>query len=201
VFRESGPEQSFDLGVLSLEGSTEPLLATEFNELNAEISPNGRWLAYESDTSGQREIYVRPFPNVEDGHWLISKGGGERPLWAPDGRELFYLVPGTKLMAVDVQTETSFAAGNAEVVFEGRYSEGPFGRTYDISPDGKRFLMIKESGSNETPSTELILVLNWLEELKRLVPTDPYPCRSPVVAVTGVEPCRATEVRGILYAT
>ena len=201
MFRESGPEQSFDLGVLSLEGSTEPLLATQYNEMNAEISPNGRWLAYDSNASGQYEIYVRPFPNVEEGQWLISKGGGRRPLWAPDGRELFYLVPGTKLMAVDVQTETSFAAGNAEVVFEGRYSEGPFGRTYDISPDGKRFLMIKESGSNETPSTELILVLNWLEELKRLVPTDPYPCRSPVVAVTGVEPCRATEVRGILYAT
>ncbi|GMR23768.1 MAG: hypothetical protein BMS9Abin37_2232 [Acidobacteriota bacterium] len=172
VFRESGADQNADLGVLTLDGATEPLLATEFDERNAEISPNGRWLAYESNISGQSEIYVRPFPNVEDGQWLISKSGGQRPLWAPDGRELFYLVPGTKLMAVEVQTEPSFAAGNAKVVFEGPYSEGPFGRTYDISPDGKRFLMIKERASEETSSPELILVLNWFQELKRLVPTD-----------------------------
>ena len=71
-------------------------------------------------------------------------------------------------MAVGVQTEPSFAPGNAEVVFEGRYSGGVF-RTYDISPNGERFLMIKESGSD---STEFILVQNWFEELKRLVPTD-----------------------------
>ena len=74
-------EQGIDLGVLSLEGSSEPLLATEFAERNAEISPDGRWLAYQSNASGQNEIYVRPFPNVEDGQWLISSGGGTRPLW------------------------------------------------------------------------------------------------------------------------
>ena len=138
---------------------------------------DGLWLAYESNASGQYEIYVRPFPNVEDGQWLISRGGGSRPLWAPDGRELFYLAPGRRLMAVPVetvQTEPSFAPGNAEEVFGGYYvaGGGAFGRTYDISPDGERFLMIKESGSDETSSTEFILVLNWFEELKRLVPTN-----------------------------
>ena len=102
-------EQGIDLGVFSLEGSSEPLLATEFAERNAEISPDGRWLAYQSNASGQNEIYVRPFPNVEDGQWLISSGGGTRPLWAPDGRELFYLAPGPRLMAVGIQTEPSFA--------------------------------------------------------------------------------------------
>jgi hypothetical protein len=74
-------------------------------------------------------------------------------------------------MAVPVQTEPSFAPGNAEVVFEGRYTGGPFARNYDISPDGERFLMIKEGGSDETSPTEFILVQNWFEELKRLVPT------------------------------
>ena len=165
-------EPNLDLVVLSLEGSPEPLLATEFSERNGEISPDGLWLAYESNASGQYEIYVRPFPNVEDGQWLISRGGGARPLWAPDGRELFYLTPGRRLMAVGVQTEPSFAPGAAEEVFGGYYAGAAFGRTYDISPDGERFLMIKESGSDETSSTEFILVLNWFEELKRLVPTN-----------------------------
>ena len=166
--------RNYDLVVLSLEGSPEPLLATEFSERNGEISPDGLWLAYESNASGQYEIYVRPFPNVEDGQWLISRGGGARPLWAPDGRELFYLAPGRRLMAVGVQTEPSFAPGAAEEVFGGYYAPGggAVARTYDISPDGERFLMIKESGSDETSSTEFILVLNWFEELKRLVPTN-----------------------------
>ena len=86
------------------------------------VMSDGLWLAYESNASGQYEIYVRPFPNVEDGQWLISRGGGSRPLWAPDGRELFYLAPGRRLMAVPVetvQTEPSFAPGNAEEVFGG----------------------------------------------------------------------------------
>ena len=155
--------------MLSLEGSPEPLLATEFNERNGEISPDGRWLAYQSNVSGQSEIYVRPFPNVQNGQWLISSGGGTRPLWGPDGRELFYLAPGARLMAVGVESEPSFAPGIAEEVFGGYYVGAP-GRTYDISPDGKRFLMIKESGS--ASSTEFILVQNWFEELKRLVPTN-----------------------------
>ena len=168
--------QNTDLGVLSLEGSSEPLLATEFSERTGEISPDGRWLAYQSNASGQNEVYVRPFPNVEDGQWLISNGGGTRPLWSRDGRELFYVAPGARLMAVPVetvQTEPSFARGNAEELFGGfggYYARAP-GRTYDISPDGERFLMIKESGSRETSLMEFILVLNWFEELKHLVPT------------------------------
>ena len=171
--RKSGRDRSLnqgsDLRVLSLEGSPEPLLETEFSELNGEISPDGRWLAYQSNASGQDEIYVRPFPNIEEGQWLISNGGGTRPLWARDGQELFYLAPGARLMAVGVQTEPSFAPGNAEEVFEG-YWAGALGRTYDISPDGERFLMIKESAGGDSP--EFILVQNWFEELKRLVPTN-----------------------------
>ena len=119
VFLEIDEELRRNLGALSLKGSPEPLLATEFDERNAEISPDGRWLAYQSNASGQHEIYVRPFPKIEDGQWLISRGGGMAPLWSPDGRELFYVAPGTRLMAVGVQTEPSFAPGNAEEVFAG----------------------------------------------------------------------------------
>ncbi len=169
VFSEFG-EQSVTLGVLSLEGSSEPLLENEFDEQNGEISPDGLWLAYQSNASGQDEIYVRPFPNVDDGRWPISSGGGTRPLWARDGQELFYLAAGA-MMAVDVQTEPSFAPGNAEEVFAVRgYFVESVGRTYDISRDGERFLMIKEDAGGE--STEFIFVQNWFEELKRLVPTD-----------------------------
>ena len=175
VFREDHPERGADLGVHSMDadGASAPLLTTEFSELNAEISPDGRFLAYQSNASGQNEIYVRPFPNVEDGQWPISSGGGTRPLWARDGQELFYLSSAGQLMGVHVQTEPSFTPGNAELVFEGDYfapaEGGTPGRTYDISPDGKRFLMIKESAGGD--STEFVVIINWFEELQRLVPT------------------------------
>ena len=161
---------------MDADGTSESLLATEFNEMNAEISPDGDWLAYQSNASGQPEIYVRPFPDVDDGRWQISRGGGTKPLWGPDGRELFYLSLGGQLTAVPFDTNP-FAIGNPDVVFATTYLSyaGGFstGRTYDVSPDGKRFLMIKESGSGEeTEPSQVILVQNWLDELKRLVPVD-----------------------------
>ena len=72
------------------EQAAEPLLQTEFPEINPEISPDGRWLAYVSNESGQQEVYVRPFPNIEAGKWQVSQDGGRLPVWAPDGRELSY---------------------------------------------------------------------------------------------------------------
>ena len=170
LFRESHPERGFDLGTLCLEGETSltPLLATEFNELNAEISPDGRFLAYQSDASGRNEIYVRPYPNVEEGRWQFSRGGGTQPLWARNGRELFYVASGGQLMAVPVQTESALEYGNAEIVLDRPTLGGPLGRNYDVSPDGERFLMIKEGDASDV---ELILAQNWGEELKRLVPT------------------------------
>ena len=173
VFREGHIATATDLGVLSMdgEGPSEPLLTTEFDEVNAEFSPDGRWLAYQSDESGHYEVYVRPFPNVNEGQWQVSTGGGTAPLWAPNGRELFFLSLRGQLTAIPVQTGPSFSFGNPEVVIEQTYSGGPIGRHYDISPDGKRFLMIKQIDPDDgTARTQLILVQNWLEELKRLVP-------------------------------
>ena len=182
VFRENHPESGEDLGVLSMEGdrSMAPLVATEFIERNAELSSDGRWIAYESNASGPFEIYVRPFPDVDDGQWLVSTNGGQRPLWSPDGRELFYLSGGANLnrpvlMVVPIQTDSTFTPGKPEVLFEGPYRTAePTGRTYDVSPDGQRFLMIKEGGGAEDASApaELIIVQHWFEELRRLVPTD-----------------------------
>ena len=147
-------------------------MVTEFNEWNAEISPDGLWMAYQSNASGQDEIYVQPFPDVDTGRWQISRGGGRQPLWGPDGRELFYRTTVGVVMAVSVQPDPSFVAGNPAVVFEGSYFVGPAGRTYDISPDGQQFLMIKE-GAQATDSAapaQLVLVQNWFEELKQIVP-------------------------------
>ena len=130
-------------------------------------------MAYQSNQSGQMEVYVRPFPNVDDGQWQISTGGGSQPLWASNGRELFYR-RGDALMAVPVQAEPSFTPGTPEVLFEGEYFVGITGRAYDVAQDAERFLMITQDGGAEDTSAppSLILVQNWFEELRRLVPTE-----------------------------
>ena len=156
-----------DIGVLSPDGSMELLLATENEERDAHVSPDNRWMAYVSDASGEPEVYVRPFPNVDDGQWLISRGGGSRPMWSPDGRELFYTAPGSRFMAVRIQTDPEFVPGDAEELFGGVFTRLP-GRTYDISPDGKRFLVVKDR--EDAAATEFVVVMNWFDELERLVP-------------------------------
>ena len=174
VIRVNNPETLFDLAVLSMEGDrpTELILATESNELNPELSPNGRWLAYESDASGQYEIYVRPFPDVNQGLERISTDGGTQPLWGPNAQELFYR-SNAGLMVVPIETEPNFAAGTPEVAVENQYYISQAARSYDIAPDGQRFLFIKEGTGQTTEGQsgpQLILVQNWFEEVKRLVP-------------------------------
>jgi Tol biopolymer transport system component len=180
LFTES-PASPLVLGIVNLTGDrhTDLLLPGPQNELNGEFSPDGKWLAYQSDESKQDEIYVRPFPNVESGRWQVSTGGGTNPAWARSGLELFYYVrppsgPGT-IMAVSVQPGTTLAFGTPHVVVEPRYLAPQTGRTYDVSSDGKRFLMIKDatpaSNSSSAPlHSQLVVVLNWFEELKAKVP-------------------------------
>ncbi|MEQ1760496.1 MAG: protein kinase [Vicinamibacterales bacterium] len=150
-----------------------PLLNGPSNETNPAVSPDGRSLAYESNESGQAEIYVRPFPMVNGGRWQISTGGGTAAHWSHDGRELFFYVgAGTKgtIMAVPVETGPTFRAGLPKRLFQGNYPAPNPGRgLYDVSRDGKRFLMIK--GDVDSAPKNLTVVLNWTEELKRLVPT------------------------------
>jgi len=160
-----------DLQVLSMEGerTSQPLFQSQFDESKAMISPDGHWIAYESNETG-RQIYVRPFPNVEEGKWQISRDGGQEPVWAPRGQELFYR-NGEAMMVVGIKTEPTFTAGNPVVLFRGRYGTSETGVNYDISPDGQRFLMMKEA-DEEYGQAQVNVVLNWLEELKRLVPTN-----------------------------
>jgi serine/threonine-protein kinase len=168
-----------DIWVVPVEGPATAgvqLLAGPADERSASVSPDGQWLAYQSDESGQTEIYVRPFPEVDTGRWQISTGGGSSPLWSRDGSELFYFVvspgPGDALMAVSVESEPRFRPGAPEMLFQGNFpapaARGPF---YDVSLDGQQFLMITFAGAvSQDESAKIIIVENWLEELKRLAP-------------------------------
>jgi serine/threonine-protein kinase len=177
IMTEATVDGKYDIWVLSMEGDRvqKPLLQHEgYKEAQPKISPDSRWMAYMSDESGQNEIYVRPFPEVNKGRWQVSTSGGGWPLWSPNGRELFYL-SSDSVMAVSVQTEPSFSLGTPRALFRSTYvSNGPLGvALWDISPDGKRFLMMKELQSTTSAGgapLKINIVLNWLEELKQRVP-------------------------------
>ena len=160
----------FDIGVLSLAGDRrwEPLLQTDVNEENAEVSPDGRWVAYNSSETGRNEVYVERFPTLGDRE-QISTAGGRQPVWSPDGRELFYRAADA-MMVVSIDTEPTLALGTPDVVFQRRYFDDAVGRRYDLAPDGRRFLMIKEAGDEAAGSIQLHVVLNWHQELLEQVP-------------------------------
>jgi len=169
-FQEATPETSRDILILSLKDRTvTPFFRTRFEETASAFSPDGQWLAYSSDESGRREIYVQPYPGP-DGKWQISTDGGQEPVWNPKGGELFYR-SGTRMMAVDIDTRSGLSAGRPRVLFEGPYlptaASFPW---YDVSPDGQRFLMLKPTEGDASAPTEIHVVLNWFEELRRLVP-------------------------------
>jgi len=155
-----------------------PLLQSTAQKLGAEISLDGRWLAYQSDESGRHEVFVRPFPNVEAGRWQISADGGTRPAWSRKGDELFYLDGNDQLTAVRVQAGgTTFVPGKPARVLNGKYVAGSTTRgydlrSYDVSADGQRFLMLKETAGTSTsaPLPTMTVVINWIEELKSRLP-------------------------------
>jgi hypothetical protein len=166
--------QQRDIHVMTLDGQrkTEPLIHGPANELWAEVSPDGKWVVYDSDESGQFEVYVRPYPDAYQGRrWQVSAEGGRQPVWSRDGRELYYRDFSGALMAVPVAAGSGFVPGRPIRLFDGAGYIGAGahggGRTYDVSPDGDRFLMVRATAQGATP---LVVVLNWFEELKRLAP-------------------------------
>ena len=163
---EIGPS-SFHTAMLSMRDRALNVMVN--NAWTPSLSPDGRWLAYTSNDAGRYDVYVRPTSTAE-GRWQISTEGGVEPVWSASGSELFYR-HGDHLLAVDVVTHPTFAHGKPRTLFKGRYALGEVKddtRAYDVAPDGQRFLMLK---SETEPSTgDLKVVVNWSEELKRLVP-------------------------------
>lgn len=156
--------------ILPRTGDPRPLIATSAHELSARLSPDERWLACQSDESGRPEIYVRPFPNVDDGKWTVSTRGGLSPVWSPTGRELFYL-NGTTMMVVPIDrgSGASVDVGVPTALFDGPFDAAS--SSFDISPDGTYFVMV-EADPNAQP-TQVQVVLNWVEELKRVARGSP----------------------------
>jgi serine/threonine-protein kinase len=163
---------SFDIGELPIgsDRTFKPLLTTKANEIFPQISPDGRWMAYASDESGKFEVYVRSFPDVERGERIpISTNGGTCPLWSRDGRELFYHNEDA-VMAVSMETKPTFRPGIPKRLFAAKDYAA---LQWDVSSDGKRFLMTKEvrpSASSGQGFRKINVILNWFEELKQRVP-------------------------------
>jgi len=141
-----------------------PLLNSPAREVSPALSPDGRWLAYESDESGTSEVYVRPFPDVASARWQISLSGGTGPKWAHNGRELFYVNGRQDMVSTEIRPGPAFAVGETRTLFPaGNFTLAGNFALYDVAPDDKRFLMVQGVAAAET---ELILTENWFEELK-----------------------------------
>jgi eukaryotic-like serine/threonine-protein kinase len=163
MFQSIGLKTNWDLWIIPAEGERKPsvFLKTEFNEENARFSPDGRWVAYQSDESGKNEVYVRPFP-TGSGKWQVSTNGGQFPMWRRDGRELFYYTVDGSVLSAEVNgAGAMFTVGNVQPLFNVPVSIGSL--LSDVSADGQRFLMFPVVGAQSVPP--LTLVTNWDKEL------------------------------------
>jgi serine/threonine protein kinase len=176
---------SWDIGVFSMEGdnSHRPLFRDTHLFTEPKISPEGKWIAYTSDETGQTEVYVCPYPVVDEvDRRLVSTNGGYSPLWSPDSRELYYR-NGDAVMAVKYVTEPTFKLDAPRVLFRGSFFPQPYNympavmNSWDIDPNGNRFLMIRSAQNTDEESAaekphKINIVLNWFEELKNRVPVN-----------------------------
>jgi hypothetical protein len=170
AFIEERPQTQLDIMVLDMvSGGVRPFLDSPFLENYPEISPDGRWIAYASDETGRSEVYVRPFPGPGAKHQVSNQGGGQ-PLWSKNMGRLFYRWD-DQAWAADVRIAGGFSTGKPRLLFDRPgYSQGAPSRSWDLSPDGRRFLMVKLERREPAPVTEMILVENWFQELERLIP-------------------------------
>lgn len=169
IFRAAVGGPKNDLFVTDIGGDKKArkLLATEHDERNAALSPDGRFMVFESDLSGGRfEVFIRPFPDVNATQVKVSTAGGTEPVWSPAGGEVFY-VADNKLMAVPVNTARGLELGKPVALFDTTpYFFGGVGRNYDVARDGKRFVMVKIPAGEQGRSLPITIVLNWVEELR-----------------------------------
>jgi Tol biopolymer transport system component len=167
VYHTFGGKTFWDIWVAPTDGGKPfPFLATKSIEVQGQISPDGRWMAYTSDESGRLEVYVTRFPDKR-GRWQISSTGGTQPWWRGDGREIFYLGPDQALMSVGVQAGDSFESGAPTALFRASFPMliPAYWSNYCVTPDGQRFLVSELV--TETASTPINVVLNWTAALKK----------------------------------
>jgi hypothetical protein len=145
------------------EAKPQPFLDTRFTRGNLQFSPDGKWVTYESNETGRNEIYVVPYPGP-GGKSQVSTEGGTQPRWNRNGRELFFR-NGAKMMAVDMETGAAFRAGTPRMLFEKVSSD------YDVAPDGRRFIVLKPAAT-AADTSELHVILNWFDDLRRRVPLE-----------------------------
>ena len=176
VFVETNPASGNDIWLLELgsgKGTPRTWLNSRFSETRPDWSPDGRWIAYDSDESGRSEVYVQPFPGPGP-RYSVSRDGGHSPAWSRDGRELFYVQNAddglAEIMAVPVTTTSSVTTGTPRRLFEGRFQFTSFSRGYDVAADGGRFVLVQPEERAPLPATEIVVVENWFEELKQKVP-------------------------------
>lgn len=142
-----------------------PYLQTEFDTFQAGFSPDGRWVAYTSNESKRYEVYVQPFP-AGSGRWQISTEGGAQPQWSRSGRELFYLAPDRKLMAVPIRSGAGFEPGSPRALFQTEVTGLVDARNhYVVAADGERFLV--NTVVEEPPSAPINVVVNWASPSRR----------------------------------
>ena len=168
-----GANANFDISVLHLDNgpTTAPLIDTSAQEIKPALSPDDRWLAYASNVTGRLEVYVQPFPDL-GATIRVSPNGGTEPIWSPSGDRLYYRSQnGRRVFAVDVISGDPLRFGSEELLFEGSFEPGvTWGSKWDIHPDGEKFLMLQAEYPD--PPEGIRVIVNWFEELERLVPTE-----------------------------
>jgi len=144
------------------------VVATSFRERSPSLSPDGKWLAYASDETGRFEVFVRPFPDAQSAKWQVSTDGGSSPHWSAQGNELFYLDAANQMQSAHVTTSPSFGIASKERLFSASgYFLSPWGQAYDVTPDGQRFLMLRVGTATGAMPVSLVLVENFLTELRQ----------------------------------
>jgi Tol biopolymer transport system component len=169
VVRTTLPSRDIQAFRPGVDTTLTPIVATpRFEERAPTLSPDGRWIAYQSDETGKSEIYVRPFPRAGEGRWQVSTAGGEEPLWSHAGAEIFFRAASGEMMTVPVVTNPTFSASVPAPLFQARpYARSLSYRAYDVSPDDRRFVMLRPAADSvPTPARQLVVVDNWIEELK-----------------------------------
>ncbi|PYP74142.1 MAG: hypothetical protein DMD25_15695 [Gemmatimonadetes bacterium] len=162
LFRAGGGGPVRSIYTLSLQGPRTPqlFLANQFENHSPSLSPDGHWVAYVSNELGRPDVYVRPFPGP-GGRWQVSLDGGTEPLWAPNGRELFYR-NGTKMMVAAIALHPTFTVGARRELFDGNYVSDPVHRSYDVTRDGRGFVLVR----SPKPPADFVVVLNRFDQLR-----------------------------------